>query len=121
MHTPLGTPRGLGIAGSIPSGEGPSRRVSIGGAGARRPGTPGSGSDINLLDDLPDEEKARIVRKHLISRGDERQQGSPRGSLSALSDNGELSKRPSSSQLRPQREDTEDFPVPYHAPGADVT
>lgn len=83
-----------------------------------RPSTPASG-ELNL-DDLPDEEKARIIRKHLVSRGD-RLQDSPRGSMSAGSDSGQLSKQPSSSQLRFQREDTESFPVPYHAPGADVT
>lgn len=120
-QTPIGTPRGLGIPGSLPGGEGPSsRRVSIGGLATRPPGTPGSGSDIALLDDLPDEEKARILRKHLVSR-QERLQDSPRGSISPLPDNGLLSKRSSASQLRVQREDSGPFPVPYHAPGADVT
>lgn len=89
-------------------------------APSRRPGTPGSGSDINLFDELTDEDKAKILRKHLIAR-DDRQQGSPRGSMSAGSDSGLLSKQASTSQLRVQREDTEPFPVPYHAPGADVT
>lgn len=119
-QTPIGTPRGLGLPESMTTGEGPSRRVSVAGIAARRPGTPGSGSEVNLLDDLTDEEKARVLRKHLVSR-DGRQQDSPRGSISALPDNGLLSKRSSSSQLRIQREDTEPFPVPYHAPGADVT
>lgn len=90
----------------------------MGGIATRPPGTPGSGSDIALLDDLPDEEKARILRKHLVSRG-ERLQDSPRGSIAPLPDNGLLSKRSSVSQLR--REDSEPFPVPYHAQGADVT
>lgn len=86
----------------------------------RRPGTPGSGSEVNFLEDLTDEEKARILRKHLVSRGD-RPQGSPRGSVSGGSDSGTVSKQPSTSQLRTQREDSEPFPVPYHAPGADIT
>ena len=89
-------------------------------APVRRPGTPGSSSDVNPFDDLTDEEKARIIRKHLVSR-DDRVPNSPRGSMSAGSDAGQLSKQASTSQLRPQREDSEPFPVPYHAPGADVT
>ncbi|KAI0783949.1 transmembrane amino acid transporter protein-domain-containing protein [Irpex lacteus] len=120
--TPIGTPRGLGIPANLPSGESSSRRPSVSVVGSRRPDTPGS-SDNNVWDDIPDEEKAKILRKHLVSR-DERQQGSPRGSVSAGSDIEAGSpglRRPSSSQLRPQREDTEPFPVPYHAPGADVT
>lgn len=115
-QTPFGTPRGLGFAGSFPSGEGPSsRRVST--ALPRRPGTPVSG-DANFLDDLSEEDRARVLRKHLVSR-DERTD-SPRGSISALPDNGALSKRSSASQLHVQGE-SEPFPVPYHAPGADVT
>ena len=85
----------------------------------RRPGTPAS-VDAGLLDDLTEEDKARVLRKHLVSR-DERQVDSPRGSISALPDNGALSKRSSTSQLRLQPEGSETFPVPYHAPGADVT
>ncbi|KAI0091043.1 transmembrane amino acid transporter protein-domain-containing protein [Irpex rosettiformis] len=116
--TPIGTPRGLGTPANLPSGESPSCRPSI---STQRPDKPNS-SD-NLWDELPDEDKAKILRKHLVSR-DERQQGSPRGSMSAGSDidvGGPGLRRPSSSQLRLQREDTEPFPVPYHAPGADVT
>ncbi|KAI0925876.1 hypothetical protein AcV5_008488 [Taiwanofungus camphoratus] len=98
--------------------------ITVGGISARRPsglaGTPGSGSDINALDELSDEEKARIIRKHLVSR-QEREGQSDRGSISAGSDTGALSKQSSVSHLRVPREDSEPFPVPYHAPGADVT
>jgi len=66
-----------------------------------------------------------VLRRHLVSR-DERD--TPEGSKDPQespsihgSDPGMLSQRSSSSQIRPQREDTEPFPVPYHAPGADVT
>ncbi|TFY57488.1 hypothetical protein EVJ58_g6989 [Rhodofomes roseus] len=127
--TPIGTPS---VAGSSPmlmpaplagAGE-PSSMVSIGGISARRPsgaGTPGS--EVNGLDDLTDEEKARILRRHLVSRQD---RGGPAGqssraSVSGGSDNGAVSKRSSTSHLRAQREESETFPVPYHAPGADVT
>ena len=128
--TPIGTPRGLGLANLPPdahtSSGPPSRRVSSGNLAGRRPGTPGSGGDpTNAFDDITDEEKARILRKHLVGREERQQQqeSSPRGSVSAGSDRegGQLSQRPSSSQLRVQREDSEPFPVPYHAPGADMT
>ncbi|CCL98797.1 uncharacterized protein FIBRA_00802 [Fibroporia radiculosa] len=122
--TPLGTPN---IAGNSPlpgstllAGVGePSSSVPVGGLSARRPSglssTPGSGSDLHMLDELTDEDKAKILRRHLVSR-QERE-----GSISASSDNGAVSKRSSMSHLRTQREDSEPFPVPYHAPGADVT
>lgn len=89
-----------------------------------------SNNDANLLDDLTDADKAKILRRHLVSReernlnlgeGTSATRRSPHGSVSSGSDGGELSKRPSSAQIRVQREDTEPFPVPYHAPGADVT
>ena len=89
-----------------------------------RPDTPGSGVDLtNPLDDLTDEEKAKILRKHLVSPNERNpvEDDSRRGSMSAGSDSGDISKRSSVAQLRPQRQDSEAFPVPYHAPGADVT
>jgi solute carrier family 36 (proton-coupled amino acid transporter) len=119
--TPIGTPRGLASPSNLPSNEGSSSNLA---QTLLRPGTPASGSDANLWDDIPDEDKAKILRKHLVSR-DERQQGSPRGSFSAGSDlessGAQALHRTSTPQLRLQREDTEPFPVPYHAPGADVT
>lgn len=101
----------------------PSSMASVGGISARRPSgaaTPGSGTEGNALDDLTDEEKARILRRHLVSR-QERDGPSSRGSVSGGSDNGAMSKRSSFSHPHAQREDSEPFPVPYHAPGADVT
>ncbi|OBZ72635.1 Vacuolar amino acid transporter 3 [Grifola frondosa] len=128
--TPLGTPRPTSSA-ALPSflGGEPSSslpRAAISGISARRPisGTPVS--ENNALDDLTDEEKARILRRHLVSR-EERQRNqwedSPRGSIGAGSDAGMLSQRSSVSQMRVpvERENSEPFPVPYHAPGADVT
>ncbi|KAI0070077.1 hypothetical protein K474DRAFT_1654255 [Panus rudis PR-1116 ss-1] len=119
--TPIGTPRGPGLV-VPPAGES-SRRTSVGGISARRPerpDTPGSGNELtNPLDELTDEEKAKVLRKHLASHASDANGKSPRGSMSAGSDAGNVSKRPSSTQLH--REDSEPFPVPYHAPGADVT
>ncbi|THH28324.1 hypothetical protein EUX98_g5859 [Antrodiella citrinella] len=114
--TPSGTPRGPGL--SLPP-EGPSsRRVSVGGITLRRPGTPGSGND-NLFDELTDEDKARMLRRHLVAADD--RDDRPTLSGDSPTQSGQISKRSSSSQIRTQREDSEPFPVPYHAPGADVT
>ncbi|RDX57096.1 hypothetical protein OH76DRAFT_1394865 [Lentinus brumalis] len=127
--TPIGTPRTPQIFLPGPAGEpsSSSPRFSVGVLGARRPGTPGSGQLDNALDDLTDEEKARVLRKHLVSR-EERQNNRPTtpdqvpGSSSRRgSDTGNISHRSSASMLRPQRQDTEPFSVPYDAPGADIT
>ncbi|KZT73071.1 hypothetical protein DAEQUDRAFT_808609 [Daedalea quercina L-15889] len=126
--TPIGTPSAAGgspmlmpapLAGA---GE-PASVTSVGGISARRPATPGSGIEGHALDDLTDEEKAKILRRHLVSRQEREGQPGPssRGSVSGGSDNGAVSKRSSLSHLRAQREESEPFPVPYHAPGADVT
>lgn len=122
--TPVGTPRTQGLVTSTSGESSGLHRASFGAVSARRPDTPGSGVDLgNPLDDLTDEEKAKILRKHLVSPNERNQPegDSPRGSVSAGSDSGEASKRSSVVQLRPQRQDSEAFPVPYHAPGADVT
>ncbi|GLB40221.1 putative transmembrane amino acid transporter protein [Lyophyllum shimeji] len=94
-----------------------------------------SGSDtppINLdLDGLPDEEKAKVLRRHLVSKKErEGAAAAPPESVDGNAsdhhltidgqEQGPSSRRPSSS-LHPERGDSEPFPVPYHAPGADVT
>ena len=68
-----------------------------------------------------------MLRKHLVSR-EARQGNRPAtpdlaipGPSNNDSDSGNLSHRSSVSQIRLQREDTEPFPVPYDAPGADIT
>lgn len=68
-----------------------------------------------MLDEMTDEEKARVLRRHLVSR-EERAQVHGDAS-SSRSDSGQSMR---SSQAI-QREETEPFPVPYHAPGADIT
>ena len=122
--TPIGTPRQQAILASASSGPSGVHRPSFGAISPMRPDTPGSGVDLtNPLDDLTDEEKAKILRKHLVSPNERNpvEDDSRRGSMSAGSDSGDISKRSSVAQLRPQRQDSEAFPVPYHAPGADVT
>ncbi|KAG8959667.1 neutral amino acid transporter [Tulasnella sp. 419] len=107
-----------------------------------RPGTPklggGAGRESadpyappETLDDLPDEEKAKVLRRHLVHR-EQRNQG--QGIAQSLTPNEEESRsrsrtpvplaisssRASFSEPH-QQEDTEPFPIPYNAPGADVT
>ncbi|KAJ8521945.1 hypothetical protein ONZ45_g1461 [Pleurotus djamor] len=71
------------------------------------------------LEDLPDEEKARVLRRHLVSKGE--RQGVPGGVGGTRAEGSSTPSSRRSSQLGPRREDSEPFPIPYHAPGADVT
>ncbi|TFY78598.1 hypothetical protein EWM64_g5412 [Hericium alpestre] len=97
-----------------------STRPSVGGISARRPsallpegvaGTSGSGRNSPAvdIDELPEEQKAKILRKHLVSKGERDNHSDSEGGPS---------RHPSDSHAR---QDTDPFPVPYHAPGADVT
>ncbi|KII85114.1 hypothetical protein PLICRDRAFT_45235 [Plicaturopsis crispa FD-325 SS-3] len=104
------------------------RPAPIAGLTPRRPagaGTPGSNPDINALDleGLTDEEKAKVVRKHLVSKDERENRENGRAKSIAGSASGSGLSRKSSSASTPaaRREDTEAFPIPYHAPGADVT
>lgn len=81
------------------------------------------------LSDLPYEEKLKVLQRHLVSK-EERQnwanQAGPSGTpdLAIPGDaTPSLSRKSSSgsSGKKVQREDTDPFPIPYHAPGADVT
>lgn len=90
--------------------------------------TPGTGFDSGTLDlDTPqDEHKARVIRRHLLMR-EERQN---RGDVNSISGS-ELDARVSNDDTpsvgsstpppAPFREETEVFPIPYEAPGADIT
>ncbi|EIN09975.1 hypothetical protein PUNSTDRAFT_86492 [Punctularia strigosozonata HHB-11173 SS5] len=120
-----GTPRNGGTPRAspalLPSATSESPR-SLGGLSASRPvvGTPGSGAGASdretMLDELTEEEKARVLRKHLVSR-EEREQALGGPSRSDAGSEGGRSRRSSHAV----REDSEAFPVPYHAPGADIT
>lgn len=89
--------------------------------------TPGSGSAHDPFDDLTDEEKARILRKHLVSREEREQQVDRKSSFGSLAaeSRGEGPSRSKDSPDLPhgilQRGDSEAFPIPYHTPGADLT
>ncbi|TBU62928.1 transmembrane amino acid transporter protein-domain-containing protein [Dichomitus squalens] len=127
--TPIGTPRPP--SNFLPSAAGESSSYSSRGFASdvgARPAVGAAGSHVdNPFDDLTDEEKARILRKHLVSREERHNNGAGLSDQAAGSSSrpdsvsGNLSNRSSVSQFRPQREDTEPFPVPYDAPGADIT
>ncbi|KAG5647379.1 hypothetical protein DXG03_000447 [Asterophora parasitica] len=90
----------------------------------------GSGSETPPvdLDGLPDEEKAKVLRRHLVSKkerdGDRESSDVNEASDQHLAvdapERATLSRRPSSS-THPDRQQSEPFPIPYNAPGADVT
>lgn len=85
---------------------------ALGGISARRPSTPSSGNEANPPDisDLPDEEKVKVLRRHLVFREERIPERSRKSSITFVQgDSG------------PRRQDTEPFPIPYDAPGADVT
>lgn len=92
-------------------------------------GSSNNGSDnleILDLDDLPEEEKLKVLRRHLVSKSERQNRFEPGRSSDALIP--PLAKTPSSKGSsttdvsgRLQREDSEPFPIPYHAPGGDIT
>ncbi|KAJ4477472.1 vacuolar amino acid transporter 4 [Lentinula aciculospora] len=148
--TPIGTPdlrilRAQVISGtppvglSIPPPNIPPRTSSPAPSGPFAVGTPASSSTakiqlaspsrtdspLNLpvdLDDLPDEEKAKILRRHLVSKEErERERREIQDSTTTSTPELVSQTRRSSGSGRITREESEPFPVPYAAPGADVT
>ncbi|KAG6333778.1 hypothetical protein ID866_5313 [Astraeus odoratus] len=108
---------------SFPSNEA-GTRSPLGIVSGKRPSTsdtPQSGSDVGIvdLDGLSDEEKARILRRHLVLR-DERLNKADTNSLSG-SDREEGPSGSCLTPVRPQRDSSDAFPIPYEAPGADIT
>ena len=99
------------------AGDDPGGVSSVGGISARRPAVIGLGLEgvstpdpTTDVDSLQEDDKVKVLRKHLVSR-EERQ-----GNISRPP-----SRQSSISQFRPRQEDSEAFPVPYHTPGADIT
>jgi proton-coupled amino acid transporter len=71
---------------------------------------------------LPDEEKAKVLRRHLVSKVERMPPPEARSSAASDADvSDQRTSRTSSIRKRPPREDSEPFPIPYHAPGADIT
>ncbi|KAK0205038.1 transmembrane amino acid transporter protein-domain-containing protein [Desarmillaria ectypa] len=97
------------------SASGPQASMGgIAGLRGRSTGTPSPPEDRNVTplppdaDDLPEEEKIKVLRRHLVST-EERQR------------NNEDPQASSSSSTHHPHESTEPFPVHYDVPGADVT
>jgi solute carrier family 36 (proton-coupled amino acid transporter) len=110
------------VVGSVPAGDASPARIPS--------NPPPSGSPANLpldLDDLPPEEKARILQRHLVSKEERErelreQQGESSSNLNLGVNDTSLSRRSSGSNPPMlTRQDTEAFPIHYDAPGADVT
>ena len=87
---------------------------------------PGSVADGNRvfatpqdLEEIPDEDKARILRRHLVSRDERDNTSSRRTSVSALPRVDTLRSEPGGSG-EPVEEEAE-FPIPYSTPGGDIT
>ncbi|KAG9315046.1 transmembrane amino acid transporter protein-domain-containing protein [Chiua virens] len=103
-------------------------RTTSGAINAKRPtssAASGGAADNNIvdLDDLPAEDKARVLRRHLLLHGERPSRTdlrSSEGSDQGVPDPDETSAE-SSTPTRPGREISEAFPIQYHVPGADVT
>jgi proton-coupled amino acid transporter len=133
-NIPVSSPNiNIGILGSgSPRPSAPGTPI-IGGIRMHAPGGPGSGTRTpasgyeNPFEELTDEEKARILRRHLVSREEREHQLDRKSSFGSFADRGEgpsRSKRQSINASRDPilaREDSDPFPIPYHTPGADLT
>lgn len=91
---------------------------------AKRPAnaaTPGSAVDNNVvdLDNLPAEDKARMLRRHLLLSGDRHQSRTDLRSLDGSDQ--DIPDQDERTLGSSQRDVSEAFSIPYHAPGADVT
>lgn len=139
----LGGPSGVSLSGT-PRSFGPSPRASrpstprpnAGGIsgfdqieGPESRGSPAGtpGRNLQHLDDLPAEEKARVLRRHLVSREERAKQdeeGESEGSQTAPPGATGATTPGSTSGPGPgtlHREDTEPFPIPFNAVGGDIT
>lgn len=70
------------------------------------------------LDDLPAEEKTKVLERHLVLR-EQRTEQKPLDGVSGSPFT--LSRGSSDGPSHRQKDDLEPFPIPYDAPGADVT
>lgn len=101
-------------------------RSSSGTISAKRPASAvasGSAVENNAvdLDNLPAEDKARILRRHLLMRGERHQSRTDLRSLDGSEQDIPTPDPDDPSAVSLQRDASEPFSIPYHAPGADVT
>lgn len=85
--------------------------------------TPGTDTPpVVDLDDLPDEEKAKVLARHLVPGGARKSHGEAGSERPAPTGSGSATPRSRhSSGNISQSQDPVVFPIPYDAPGADVT
>lgn len=84
---------------------------------------------VQDLDDLPDEDKAKVLRRHLVSREEREAEGLRRPSVVSARPNIDAAHHPSNdsgagSSYAPSvgpGEDLEPFPVPFSSAGGDIT
>jgi len=104
----------------------------VGSPGASNNGTEGQRG----LDEVTDEELARVVRRHLVSRSERQNRfdspaagtpdlvraGNDSGeNTPGIAGNSDVPSLHSSRSKANLREDSEPFPIPYDAPGGDIT
>jgi len=90
----------------------------------------GTSTPLETPDALGDDEKIKILRKHLVSR-EERMGHSKNNSRHSsrrpsVHENGSSQRTPSRHESRPSapgpsQPNSSPFPIPYHAPGGDIT
>ena len=134
-QTPVSNRIGSPAVSLTPRSDSPPLRPApqaVGGLSAsRQPLATGSDTPpVFDLDDLPDEEKAKVLSRHLVPK-DLRSKalleaksatGLDLGTLNGSKPGSSRSRRSSAGGTKTSmREDSEPFPIPYDAHGADVT
>lgn len=113
------TGRGLASGSGLQSrgvSEGSTLRPVVGGGNGDGDTPPSRGE---RPEELPEDEVARVLRRHLVSR-EERNNRVEARAAEALDAAGISAGAPSPPQ-GPRRQDSEAFPIPFSAPGGDVT
>lgn len=128
-NIPLRGSDGLPASSSLPRGSPMLPRTPQTGGSSTPIGESSSGLRVNL-DDVTEEEMARVLRRHLVPRrgvegeaddngvgGSSRRPSESVPSSTRNGEDGDDNKQPPA----PQRQDSETFPIPYDAPGGDIT
>ena len=108
---------------ATPTADGPSSyraQIATSANGTKPPSGTATPAIVDL-DSLSDEEKARVLARHLVLN-DERQALTPIPADVETPQAG-VSFRPASPRQNSahEREESDPFPIPYHTPGADIT
>ena len=116
---------GSGV-GSAGGGGTPVFPAFVGGGGGGGGSGSGAGSGTSTprnLEEVPSEEMARVLRRHLVSREERQRLDDENVEVRGRSGVGSrrASVHSSGGTSRVQRENSEPFPIPYNAPGGDIT